>query len=148
MKISTPKKQLGQFLIEKNLISPEQLLLALEEQRKTGLYLRQIFLNLGYVRQESIFEYFEQEFNIPHVDLSNYRIDGAIIKLVPERLARRYLLIPLFIIRDRLSVALVDPLDTTAVKELVAETGMDVEVCIAAHGDVCAALDRWYGKAH
>ena len=143
----TQKKQLGQYLIEKRLITPGQLGTALEEQRKTGLYLRQIFLERGYVEEASILAYFEEELNIPRVDLAGYDVDDVVVKLVPERLARRYRLIPLFTVRGVLTVAMEDPLDETAAAEVAAETGLEIEVCAAARGDVDAALDRWYEAA-
>jgi len=139
------KKPMGQYLVEKGLITQDQLRSALEEQRKTGLYLREVFQKLGMVKESDILAFFEDELSIPKVSLSDYSMDAAIIKLVPEKLARRYRVIPLFLIRDTLTVAMEDPLNVIAVDELGAVTGMDIDPCVCSKDDVSLALKQFYG---
>ncbi len=136
---------MGQYLVEKGLITQDQLRSALEEQRKTGLYLREVFQKLGMVKESDILAFFEDELSIPKVSLSDYSMDAAIIKLVPEKLARRYRVIPLFLIRDTLTVAMEDPLNVIAVDELGAVTGMDIDPCVCSKDDVSLALKQFYG---
>jgi len=139
------KKPLGQYLVEKGIVTQEQLRAALEEQRKTGLYLREVFQKLGFVKEEDILSFFEDELNIPRVSLSDYTVDPEIIRLVPEKLARRHRLVPLFRIKDTLTVAMEDPLNVIAIDEISSATGMDIDPCICTHEDINLALKRYYG---
>jgi type IV pilus assembly protein PilB len=139
------KKPLGQYLVEKGIVTQEQLRAALEEQRKSGLYLREVFQKLGFVKEDDILSFFEDELNIPRVSLSDYSVDPEIIKLVPEKLARRHRLIPLFRIKDTLTVAMEDPLNVIAIDEVGSATGMDIDPCICTHEDINLALKRYYG---
>lgn len=139
------KKPLGQYLVERGVISTDQLQAALQEQRKTGLYLREVLLKLGFAREEDILGFFEEELNIPRVNLSDYSVDQSIIELIPEKLARRYRTVPLFRIKDTLTVAMEDPLNVIAIDELGSVTGMEIDPCISTSEDMSLALRRYYG---
>ncbi len=143
--IAVGKKRLGQWLLDHGLITAEQLREALDEQRRTGLYLREVLDRLGLVDESHIIRFFEEELGIPAVQLSDYDVDDEIIALVPEKLARRYRVVPLFRIRDTLTVAMEDPLNVLAIDELAAETGLDIDPCVATRSSITAALRRYYG---
>jgi len=142
----TEKKRLGQWLLDEGLIDTEQLRTALEEQRRSGLYLRDVFDRLGIVDEQHIIRFFEQELMIPAVKLGDYDVDDEIIQLVPEKIARRYRAIPLFRIRDSLTVAMEDPLNVLGIDEIAAETGLDIEPCVATRKGITASLRRYYGS--
>ncbi|MDY6863940.1 MAG: GspE/PulE family protein [Thermodesulfobacteriota bacterium] len=82
---------------------------------------------------------------IPHVDLESYLIDEKIIKMVPESLARRYQLIPLFKIGNTLTVAMADHQDIFALDEVRLNTGCEVEPVVSTDIQIKAAIDRYYG---
>lgn len=82
---------------------------------------------------------------IPHVDLDSYLIDDKVITLVPESLARRYRVIPLFKIGDVLTVAMADPRNIFALDEVRLKTGCEVDPVISADIQIRRAIDRYYG---
>jgi type IV pilus assembly protein PilB len=143
--VQTGKKQLGQYLLDKGLIDQDQLRAALDEQRRTGLYLREVFVKLGYVTDEDLMAYYEEELLIPSVKLLDYNVEDAIVKLIPEKLARRYRVVPLFLIKDNLTIAMEDPLNVLAIDDISAETGYDIEACVATRNSINIAIKRYYG---
>lgn len=81
----------------------------------------------------------------PHVDLDSYLIDKKVIELVPEGLARRYQLIPLFKIGNTLTVAMADPHNILALDEVGHRTGCEVEPVVTTDIQIKRAIDQYYG---
>jgi len=80
-----------------------------------------------------------------HVDLDSYLIEGKVIDLVPESLARRYQLIPLFKIGNALTVAMADPHNIHALDEVMLKTGCEVEPVVSTEIQIRRAIDQYYG---
>lgn len=80
-----------------------------------------------------------------HVDLDSYLIDGKVIDLVPESLAQRYELIPLFKIGNTLTVAMADPHNIHALDEVMLKTGCEVEPVVSTEVQIRRAIDQYYG---
>lgn len=81
----------------------------------------------------------------PHIDLDSYLIDKKIIELVPEKLARRYQVIPLFKIGNTLTVAMADPHNVFALDEVRLKTGYEVETAVSSEIQIKKAIDQYYG---
>ncbi|MCM8800539.1 MAG: GspE/PulE family protein [Candidatus Omnitrophica bacterium] len=82
--------------------------------------------------------------NIPMIDLSNYIIDPEALKSIPEELAREYKVIPLFRVRDTLTVAIADPSDVIAIDKVRAVTGCDIQTLMASEDEIKMAIDHNY----
>src|SRR3972149_1334425 len=110
-KAPTKRKLLGERLIESGLVTPDQLDLALREQKRTGDRIGEILVNLGFVTQELISSVLASEAGGTFVQLDNSLIDPAAIKCVSEAMARRYKVIPIHPDPPRLPVAAANVLD-------------------------------------
>ena len=136
------RKPLGQSLVEQGHLSPEGLARALEEQRRTGAALREVLLRLDLVPEAAILDYYEEQLGIPRMDLGTYVLEPEIVRLVPDRVARQYTVIPLFKIGDTLTVAMADPLDVVALDEVKKSTGLEVDVVVSPEAQIKEAVDR------
>ena len=87
--VSGGSKPLGQRLLERGLITQEQLTKALAQQRQTGKYLREILLDERLVDEDALLAFYEEALAIPRVDLADYALDREILALIPEEVARR-----------------------------------------------------------
>jgi len=139
------RKSLGESLVEQKLITQEQLTAAMKESGESGEPLRKIFVKLGMVSEDDICNFFEEQLGIPRIDLKNYLIDAKIISLVPENLARKYLLIPLFKTGDTLTIATADPLNVVALDEARLKTKSNIEPAVATETEVRNAITQYYG---
>ncbi len=139
------KKLLGERLIEAGLITPDQLELALKEQRRTGERIGEILINLGFVTQELISSVLASEAGVVHVDLDDQLIQTEALKLVPESLCRKYKLIPLSVEGNRLTIAMANVFDVVAIDEVQNRTGKVVDVVSATEPAIFKAIDKYYG---
>ena len=139
------RKLLGEMLIASGVITPDQLKSALESQKKSGLRLGKELIRLGYLTEEVIIETLGDQAGIPYVDLDTYLIDQKTISLLPEDLARRHQMIPLFKIGNVLTVAMTHPLNLFAIDKAKLKTGCEIEAVISTEEKLNRALDQCYG---
>jgi type IV-A pilus assembly ATPase PilB len=138
------RKGLGEQLVEKGLLQRVQLEHAEREARRSREPLRRVLIRLGYVTEEVIMIHLADELNIPFISLNNYLIGEDVIRLVPEDLARKYTLIPIFRVDDSLTVAMADPLNIYATDELKLRTKLDVETCLAIESEIRSGINQYY----
>ena len=136
------RKPLGQSLVEQGRLSPEALTRALEEQRRAGTSLREAILRLSLAPESAILDYYEEQLGIPRMDLSTYVLEPEIVRLLPDKVARQYTVLPLFKIGSTLTVAMADPLDVVALDEVKQSTGLQVEVVVSPEAQIKEAIDR------
>jgi type IV pilus assembly protein PilB len=137
------KKSLGEMLLDKNIITQEQLDAA-KVQTKSGKSLRQALIETGIITEEDMVEFISQHMDIPRMELSNYLIDATVIDLVPEEIARKHQLIPVLKIGNNLTCAMVDVFNVYALDEITLETGLSVEAAISTEEEINKALDTHY----
>ena len=140
---------IGQALIKSGLISPEDLEIALEEQKKTKERLGDIILKMGFVRSENMAPFLAGHFKLPFVDLKAcYKeIKPEVSKLVPEELARRFGLIPMKLEDNRLTLAMWDPLDVMALDTIRMKTGHKTAQVVAIERDIVEAIEYCYHQS-
>jgi len=136
------RKPLGQCLVEQGHLSTEGLARALEEQRRTGAALRDVLLKLELVSERAILDYYEDQLGIPVMDLTTYALEPDVVRLVPERVARQYHVVPLFKIGNTITVAMADPLDFVALDEVKQSTGLQVDVVVSSGAQIREAVER------
>ncbi len=139
------RKLLGEILRDEGLISEEQIQQALERQkREKELRIGEILVAMGAVTAEDVAKAIWQQRQIPYVDLDSYAVDPSVIELVPEKIARAYLALPLFKIGNALTVAMADPLNLIAVDDLRSKTGCEIEPVISTEDKISRCLDNYY----
>ena len=90
MAYNRKRLRLGELLLENNLITEEQLNIALEEQKAKGIKLGEAIIGLGYVTQDAINDLLCQQLNIDFVDLRKIEIDDSIARMVGEKVCITY----------------------------------------------------------
>jgi type IV pilus assembly protein PilB len=141
------KRRLGDFLIAGGHLTPQQLQLALNEQRRTGALLGDTLRDLGFISEEALTEAVASQSGIASVDLEETLIDPEALALVPEALASARKLIPIAREGNRLVVAMANPLDIVTVDELQAATGLFIDVVSATETEIGKAIDASYSGA-
>lgn len=139
------KKSLGESLVEEGVITEDQYKQAQAEESRTGKRLRTVLVKMGFMAEEDIVAFLSDKLSIPRIELSNYLIDPKIVELVPEALARKYELIPVFKIGDRLTCSMVDPWNVFALDEIRAKTNLTIEPAVSTQEEIKKALNEYYG---
>lgn len=136
--------RIGELLVQKGIITPEQLQEALKLQQQSGERLGRILIEKGWLTEDQLADVLSEKFNIPRVRVDSYTLDPSIVNTIPVDLARRYKVIPLFRVEDTLTVAMADPLDIFAIDALRQATGLRIQEVIATESDIEKAIDRYY----
>ncbi|MDZ7922457.1 MAG: GspE/PulE family protein [Marinagarivorans sp.] len=147
--LTPPGMSLGNLLIECGVITPSQLEKALSHQHQHPELgrLGQVLLELKMISAERLGLTLAQQLGIAQVSLENFDIQPECVKLVPESLARRYLVVPLMLDGERLIVASPDPTHCELLHLLGFVTGKPVEAVLANANEVEQAISRLYASA-
>mgnify|MGYP001443694039 FL=1 len=141
------KIRLGDLLIEQNLLTQDQLKLALEQQKLTGRKLGRIFVESGYVTEQGIAEALARQLRVPFVDLKQFTAKPDLVKLLPEAPARRFRALVLAQLPDgRLQVGLSDPTDLQAYDEITRLTKREIDLAVVVESQLLATIDRLYHR--
>ena len=89
------RRRIGDFLLEAGVIAPLQLEEALDEQKRTGEFLGQVLVRRGWVTENNICDCLHQQLGLPVVHLEGLDIPDHVLALVSEKLATRYLAMPI-----------------------------------------------------
>ncbi|HON73372.1 MAG TPA: hypothetical protein PK512_08595, partial [bacterium] len=138
------KKRLGEILVEKGIITEEILNRALSIQQGSMEKLGDVFLKMGVIKEEDLYSALSDIYNVPYVNLDDVVIDSEIVRLVPEHICRRYMVIPLNIDGDRIMVAMSNPVNIYALDDIRIITGKDVDPVLASERQITQVLDRIY----
>ncbi len=140
------KKSLEEILVEKKLITKDQLAQAQAEAKKLKIPLRKALLSLGMVKDSDMIAVYEQQMKVPFVNLNSYIIDSKILSLIPEEYAKEHNVIPLFKAGDIITVAMTDPFDVMVLDELRTMTKCIIEPVLTTEHDIKKAFSQYYGK--
>ncbi|MCC7413894.1 MAG: Flp pilus assembly complex ATPase component TadA [Gammaproteobacteria bacterium] len=150
--MNAPTKQnlrIGELLVQKGVVSPDQIRIALTEQGKRKEHLGKILVRLGFATEGIILDVLGGALGQQKADLSKLVVDSEAIRLIPKDLARRYHVLPLTYEtnRNRLTVAMADTFNVVALDQINAILGGDVEVVplLASEADIEKAIDQFYG---
>ncbi len=138
------KKSLGEMLVEEKLITPKQLEKSLTIQQEQGGKLSDILVKEGLVNAETLAIMLSIQLNLPLIDLKRHTIQPKALKLIPEDMARKHILIPLDIVNDSLMVVMADPEDIRTIEDVKAQAKMRVEVSLGVRSDIERAININY----
>ncbi len=139
--------RLGELLIRNQMISDDQLAKAISEQKSEGIRLGAALIKLGYVQEHDLATFLSKHYGVPSIDLKQFDVDPAVIKLVPAAVAQKYQLIPINRAGATLIVAMSDPSNIFAIDDIKFMTGYNVEVVVAAEAAVKEAIDTYYDQS-
>jgi type IV pilus assembly protein PilB len=134
------------ILIDKGILLPEQLALAKKQAQELNEPLRQSVIKLGMITEQELIENIAEYLEIPFMDIRTFNIKKEILNLVPEDIAKKYMLIPLFKIGSLLTIAMFDPMNLYAIDELRARTNLDIKTVISTESTIRKAIEKYYGS--
>jgi type II secretory ATPase GspE/PulE/Tfp pilus assembly ATPase PilB-like protein len=149
--INSPVSQLplGQTLLAQGIISPDQLKIALTEQRKLKAPLGKILVQLSFVTEATIRDTLSESLGQVAIDLSNTIIDHEALALVPKDVARRYQVLPVDFDRQtrKLLLAVADPSNVVALDQIRALVKDDIRIeqVLARESDISIGIEQHYG---
>ncbi len=137
-------KQLGELLIERGIINQRQLENAIAVQKDRGGLIGEILIEMGFAKEEDIAQALTAQYGFPYLPLANYDINPEVISVVPGRVARQYLLMPIDKMVNSLTVAMSNPLNVQATEDLELLSGCNVQVFVSTASDIKRAIAKYY----
>jgi MSHA biogenesis protein MshE len=143
MMTTEPKKKvrLGDLLVQNDVITEQQLMTALREQKSTGRKLGKTLTDLGYVDEDSLLNILSRQLDVPFVQLRHYQFNNELVKKLPEAMARRFRSIILAEHGGELLVGMADPLDIFAYDELVRILKQPIKQAVVRESELLNTLD-------
>ena len=140
----TSNKQLGELLVERGIITQDQLKVAIEQQKKQGGLLGEVLVDLRFATETDIAQALTSQYGFPYLPLSNYEIDQEVIKSVPEHVCRQFCLIPIDKIGKSLTLAMSNPLNIQAAEDVELITGCAVQAFVSTATEIKLSIDKYY----
>jgi type IV pilus assembly protein PilB len=136
--------RIGELLLKEKRITPAQLQEALNYQKTSGGKLGYNLVTLGFVKDEEITALLSKQYGVPSINLAQFEIDAAIVKLIPAETAHKYQIVPLSRAGATLTIAMTDPTNVFAMDDIKFMTGYNVEPVVASETAVSDAITRYY----
>jgi type IV pilus assembly protein PilB len=137
---------LGEVLLARDLITPDQLRIAIEHQRTSDRRLGQLLIDLGFTTADAVLGALSIQLGVPATRLNGFTVNASAVEVLPEKLARKHLAVPLQKIGVMLQVAIASPNDLAALDDLRFATGCQIQTFVALEDEITAAVDRFYGQ--
>jgi len=138
--------KLGELLLERKLISQEQLAEALAEQKSSGRKLGRALTDIGAISETALHECLADYLEIPYVDLAHMSLDPKVVNLLPENHARRYRALVLKEDAQGLLVGMADPTDIFSFDELSRLLGKSLRPALADEAALLKTIDVVYRR--
>ncbi len=137
-------KPLGNLLIERKLITPEQWQDCLEEHRHSGKSLGRVLVESGMIAQEALLQVVASQARLQTVDLTKIAIDRNALDKVASSVAQVYNIIPIKLAGNNLTVAISDPFNLQFLDDLRFTLGCNIQPVVAAENQIQEKVNEYY----
>jgi len=141
---SLTKKRVGDLLYQAGLITESDLKRALEEHKKTGKRMGETLIAMRVTTEFDIAKVLASQLGIQYVSVDSMPVEPDAVSLIPESLARKYVCLPIHFDRKYLTVAIVDPLDYEAIKDIGFHSGLEIKPLISTRKEILDAIEQHY----
>jgi len=138
-------RPISEIFIESGLVTHEEMAEVLAKREDTTEPLGDLLVRLGRITVKQKLRCEALQIGVPFIDLAQIEIDPDASRIIPHAAALRLLAIPVEKTEVAASVAMARPLDLSAIDELAALTGLEIDPLLAAEEDVREAIFRSFG---
>lgn len=138
---------IGQYLVQKGLITEEQLqeVLAKQKEQKGRLF-GDVIIDMKLVTDVQFCQVLAERLNVSYIDLDNTELMPDIVKKIPEATARKYNVIAVSKIGKRMTVATNDPINFYIFEDLRVITGCSITPVLATKSSINRAIGKMYSE--
>jgi type IV pilus assembly protein PilB len=142
--MSSLKDRLKEILLRDNLVDPRHLSEAVAEQEQSGGELSRILVDQGLISEDTLVRVLSEFLGVPTINLQRMRIDPELVKKFPKNFVDKYQVVPVSLIGDSLTVAMIDPLNIFVVDNIQMLTGYNIQPVIVRRADIQKAIAELY----
>lgn len=143
------KGRMGDRMVERGLITMDQLNVALQEKKISGKMLGEILVELGFVTQEALVAFLAESSGFEVFDPKHTIVDGDALALIEKKLAIKHNMLPVALGGGEARVAMADPFDVLALDTLrrFLPKGVHIKPLVTTGKILSEAIDAAYGYA-
>lgn len=144
------KMQLGQLLLARGVVTAEQIEKALTEQKEKGhrKLLGELLVEMGYCTENQIASALAEAYGVPYAQLSPKICDPKTLEILSREFLEEHIVLPLFKVRDVLTVAVSEPTNVFLMDEIERKSGCKVQVVCSTTKDIKATLQTYLPAAN
>jgi len=138
--------RLGEMLVARQLIGPEDLQRALEIQKERGEKIGKVLIELGFIAARDVLAALSEQLGIPVVTFDGPPPAMPETEGLAPRFMRQCRFLPYAVSDSTLTIAMADPLDFETISAVRGFTGLKVDTVLAAEAELLDAIDKFYGE--
>ena len=138
---------IGLKLLEAKVITPDALQKAQMQIRNSGGSITTALVKVGAITEEGLSKFLAELYGVRALDLSDFRPDPAITRLIPSDVANKFQVVPISRSGRRLTIAMANPSNIFAIDDIKFITGYEVEPAVASESAIKKAIDKAYDSA-
>jgi len=144
---ATPYKKVrvGEVLLQAGLINEQQLQRALDDQRASGQMLGETLVEQGVITSAALVRAIANCLGVKGCHLRHGLIDPTLLQIIGEEEAERLKVIPLFRVRDTLTVAMAEPQSLPTIDRLRALSGCRIRPVFALEANILEFIRKYAG---
>src|SRR6204780_2019164 len=139
--------RLGEILIERKLITEEDLERALELQKERGDKIGKTLVDMGFIAMRDVLAALSEQLGVPLVSIDAPPYVSAETEALSPRFLRQFRCLPLSREDHTITLAMADPNDVEAIADVRRCTGLKVSTVLAPEQEIVDAIDRYYGES-
>lgn len=138
--------RLGDILVRRRILNPDELQACLEEQTRTNKFLGEILVRRNLVSERQLLEILAEQFETRFVSLEGMKISDVVVNLVPKDLVFEHKFMPLAMQAGVILIAVSNPLDMWPMSVLQSKLDLaEVRFVLAEKADIANSIKKHYG---
>ncbi len=139
--------RLGEILIERKLISEEDLERALELQKERGDKIGKTLVDMGFIAMRDVLAALSEQLNVPLVSIESPPVVSPETETLSPRFLRQFRCLPMSRDDHTITLAMADPLDVETIAAVRHCTGLKISTVLAPEQEIIDAIDKYYGES-
>ena len=144
----TPRRRLGQILVEAGTISAEALEAALVRQKSTGEKIGEALIAMGAASRHDVLAALALQCKLPFLWSEEIPSVLPVVKNLSPKYLRQYTVCPIALEGSTVTVATADPTNLLVLDDLRQTLGLHITLCVAPPPAILEAIERTYGALH
>ncbi|MCA1941424.1 MAG: Flp pilus assembly complex ATPase component TadA [Caenispirillum bisanense] len=142
-----PPVRLGDKLVERGLISKDQLQVALQEKKRSPKMMGELLVDLGFITEQALAAVLAEDSGFERFDPAGTMVDPELLKLIPKEVANRYRVFPVTMQDKAVRMAMADIYDVMALDQIKRHLPADAEIqpLVCSDTEIQQAIDQYYG---
>ena len=139
--------RLGEILIQRKLITEEDLERALELQKERGDKIGKTLVDMGFIAMRDVLAALSEQLEVPLVSIDSPPFISAETEALSPRFLRQFRCLPMSREDHTITLAMADPLDVETIAAVRHCTGLKISTVLAPEQEIVDAIDKYYGES-